>query len=272
MLLVPRDPSDDKDAILEIKAGEGGDESALFAGDLLKMYLKYAESQNWKTEVHRLGRVRPGRVQVDHGRREGEGHARAGRGAVREAEVRGWRAPRAAGAGDRVAGPDPHRRGRCPGAAGGRGRRRRDRPERPADRRVPLVRSGWAERQHDRLRRPDHPPADRHRGLDAEREVPAAEPRAGDARAAVPAARRGPGGCRPGGVRRSPAADPDRRPLRARPHLQLPGEPVLRPPGRLQGAQPGPGARRRARPGDPGADRGRPDRAARGRRAPSEAR
>ncbi|MFF1822584.1 peptide chain release factor 1 [Kribbella sp. NPDC058245] len=51
MLLVPRDPSDDKDAILEIKAGEGGDESALFAGDLLKMYLKYAETQNWKTEI-----------------------------------------------------------------------------------------------------------------------------------------------------------------------------------------------------------------------------
>ena len=51
VLLVPRDPSDDKDAILEIKAGEGGDESALFAGDLLRMYLKYAESQNWKTEV-----------------------------------------------------------------------------------------------------------------------------------------------------------------------------------------------------------------------------
>jgi peptide chain release factor 1 len=51
MLLVPRDPGDDKDAILEIKAGEGGDESALFAGDLLKMYLKYAESQGWKTEV-----------------------------------------------------------------------------------------------------------------------------------------------------------------------------------------------------------------------------
>ena len=50
-LLVPRDPGDDKDALLEIKAGEGGDESALFAGDLLKMYLKYAESQGWKTEV-----------------------------------------------------------------------------------------------------------------------------------------------------------------------------------------------------------------------------
>ncbi len=51
LLLVPRDPGDDKDAILEIKAGEGGDESALFAGDLLKMYLKYAETQGWKTEV-----------------------------------------------------------------------------------------------------------------------------------------------------------------------------------------------------------------------------
>ena len=50
-LLVPRDPTDDKDAILEIKSGEGGEESALFAGDLLKMYLKYAESQGWKAEI-----------------------------------------------------------------------------------------------------------------------------------------------------------------------------------------------------------------------------
>ncbi|MGP3999280.1 peptide chain release factor 1 [Streptomyces sp. 8N706] len=51
LLLVPRDPSDDKDVILEIKAGEGGDESALFAGDLLRMYLRYAERNNWKTEI-----------------------------------------------------------------------------------------------------------------------------------------------------------------------------------------------------------------------------
>ncbi|MCK1797487.1 peptide chain release factor 1 [Streptomyces sp. XM4193] len=51
LLLVPRDPSDDKDVILEVKAGEGGDESALFAGDLLRMYLRYAERQNWKTEL-----------------------------------------------------------------------------------------------------------------------------------------------------------------------------------------------------------------------------
>jgi peptide chain release factor 1 len=50
-LLLPRDPNDDKDVILEVKAGEGGDESALFAGDLLRMYLRFAERQGWKTEM-----------------------------------------------------------------------------------------------------------------------------------------------------------------------------------------------------------------------------
>ncbi len=50
-LLVPRDPDDDRDVILEVKAGEGGEESALFAGDLLRMYLRYAESLGWRTEV-----------------------------------------------------------------------------------------------------------------------------------------------------------------------------------------------------------------------------
>jgi peptide chain release factor 1 len=50
-LLLPKDPNDGKDVILEIKAGEGGDESALFAGDLLRMYLRYAERQGWITEV-----------------------------------------------------------------------------------------------------------------------------------------------------------------------------------------------------------------------------
>jgi peptide chain release factor 1 len=49
-LLVPRDPNDAKDAILEIKSGEGGEESALFAGDLLRMYTRYAERRGWKVE------------------------------------------------------------------------------------------------------------------------------------------------------------------------------------------------------------------------------
>src|SRR3954467_11928934 len=50
-LLLPKDPDDDKDVILEIKAGEGGAESALFAGDLLRMYLLYAERRGWSAEV-----------------------------------------------------------------------------------------------------------------------------------------------------------------------------------------------------------------------------
>jgi peptide chain release factor 1 len=51
VLLIPRDPLDDKDVIVEVKAGAGGEESALFAGDLLRMYLRYAERQGWKTDV-----------------------------------------------------------------------------------------------------------------------------------------------------------------------------------------------------------------------------
>jgi peptide chain release factor 1 len=50
-LLVPRDPADEKDAILEVKSGEGGEESALFAGDLLRMYTRYAEARGWKVEI-----------------------------------------------------------------------------------------------------------------------------------------------------------------------------------------------------------------------------
>jgi peptide chain release factor 1 len=50
-LLLPRDPNDGKDVIVEVKAGEGGEESALFAADLLRMYVRYAERQGWRTEV-----------------------------------------------------------------------------------------------------------------------------------------------------------------------------------------------------------------------------
>ncbi|MBE6483374.1 MAG: peptide chain release factor 1, partial [Actinomycetaceae bacterium] len=50
-VLIPRDPDDARDAIMEIKAGEGGEESALFAGDLLRMYQRYAESQGWSVET-----------------------------------------------------------------------------------------------------------------------------------------------------------------------------------------------------------------------------
>jgi peptide chain release factor 1 len=51
LALTPKDPLDGKDVILEVKAGEGGEESALFAGDLLRMYLRFAERVGWKTEI-----------------------------------------------------------------------------------------------------------------------------------------------------------------------------------------------------------------------------
>ena len=51
ILLIPKDPNDDKNVIMEIRGAAGGDEAALFAGDLFRMYSKYAESQGWKVEV-----------------------------------------------------------------------------------------------------------------------------------------------------------------------------------------------------------------------------
>jgi peptide chain release factor 1 len=72
-LLVPKDPNDDRDTILEVKAGEGGDESALFAGDLLRMYQRYAERHGWKTEIidstlTGLGGVKDATLAVKAGR------------------------------------------------------------------------------------------------------------------------------------------------------------------------------------------------------------
>jgi peptide chain release factor 1 len=51
LLLIPKDPNDDKNVIVEIRAGTGGDEAGIFAGDLFRMYSRYAESQGWKVEV-----------------------------------------------------------------------------------------------------------------------------------------------------------------------------------------------------------------------------
>ncbi|MBO7316033.1 MAG: peptide chain release factor 1 [Paludibacteraceae bacterium] len=51
LLLIPSDPEDNKNAIVEIRGGTGGDEAAIFAGDLLKMYLKYCETKGWKTQI-----------------------------------------------------------------------------------------------------------------------------------------------------------------------------------------------------------------------------
>jgi peptide chain release factor 1 len=51
VMLLPKDPNDEKDVIVEIRAGTGGEEAALFAGDLLRMYIRYAERRKWKTDL-----------------------------------------------------------------------------------------------------------------------------------------------------------------------------------------------------------------------------
>ncbi|HEY8455093.1 MAG TPA: peptide chain release factor 1 [Actinopolymorphaceae bacterium] len=64
LLLLPRDPLADKNVILEIKAGEGGEESALFAGDLLRMYLRYAERRGWRTETLDIAETELGGIKT----------------------------------------------------------------------------------------------------------------------------------------------------------------------------------------------------------------
>jgi len=63
LLLIPRDPLDDRDAVVEIRAGTGGDEAALFAGDLLRMYQRFADSRGWKTELVSLSEGTVGGVK-----------------------------------------------------------------------------------------------------------------------------------------------------------------------------------------------------------------
>ena len=51
MLLLPQDPNDDKNIVLEIRGGTGGEEAALFAADLFRMYSRYAERKRWKVDI-----------------------------------------------------------------------------------------------------------------------------------------------------------------------------------------------------------------------------
>lgn len=63
ILLLPRDPDDDKNTILEIRGGTGGEEAALFAGDLYRMYTRYAERRGWETEVLSLSESETGGIK-----------------------------------------------------------------------------------------------------------------------------------------------------------------------------------------------------------------
>ena len=73
VLLLPKDPTDDKNVIVEIRGGAGGDEAALFAGDLFRMYSMYADSKRWKTEVLNLSEIGIGGIKEVTFMIEGEG-------------------------------------------------------------------------------------------------------------------------------------------------------------------------------------------------------
>ena len=101
MKLLPKDAADNSSAIVEIRAGTGGDEAALFAADLLGMYQRYCQLQGWRTELMSitesdLGGIKDATLEV------------VGTGVLRQAEIRKRRASRAARAGDRGERAHPH--------------------------------------------------------------------------------------------------------------------------------------------------------------------
>ena len=139
LAMLERDPADDKDVIVELRAGTGGDEAAIFAGNLYEMLTRYAQQRGFKTDTlaasgRRRGRLQGARVRDPRRRR------------LLGVQVRERRAPGAARPRDRVAGPHPHVDGDRGGAARGRGRRVPRRSERPAHRRLPRRRATAASR------------------------------------------------------------------------------------------------------------------------------
>ena len=209
LLLVPKDPNDEKNVLLEIRAGTGGDEAALFAGDVFRMYQRFAERQGWKVDVRLDQPHRPGRDQ---------GSDRHGRGRPRllQAALRERRPPRPARPRHRGLGPHPHLRHHGGRPPRGRGGGRQDRGEGPPGRHLLLLRPRRAERQHHLLRRPHHPPAHEHGRLLPGREEPDQEPREGHEGPARAPLRDGARGAAEGDRERPQEPGGQRRPLARR--------------------------------------------------------
>ena len=72
-MLLPKDPNDSRNVIIEIRAGAGGEEAALFANSLFRMYTMYAETKRWKTEVINANRTELGGIKEVSFSVEGEG-------------------------------------------------------------------------------------------------------------------------------------------------------------------------------------------------------
>ena len=199
-MLAPRDPHDADDIVLEVKSGEGGEESALFAADLARMYIRYAERHGWTVTVldettSDLGGYKDATLSIaskgdsadgvwSRLKFEGGVH-RVQRVPVTESQGRVHTS--AAGV---LVYPEPEEVGQV-----------RDRRVRPAHRRVPVVGQGRPGCEHHRLGRANHPPTHRDRRHLPERAVAAAEQ---DSRAAGP-------GRAAAGVGRGAGVSPTRR-------------------------------------------------------------
>ena len=229
-LLLPRDPNDDRNVFVEIRAGAGGDEAALFAADLARMYTKYAERQKWKVEVmdsHPTGvggfkeiilfiqgKGAWSRLKFERGvHRVQRVPATESSGRIHTSTVTVAVLPEAEDVDIKVE---------------------------EKDIRVDVYRSsgpGRPGRQHHRLRGAPHPYAHRARGDVPGRALADQEPGEGPARAQGAPARAGAGGAGGRHRRRPPQPGGHRRAQRAHPHLQLSAGAGVRPPDRAHPAQ-----------------------------------
>ena len=156
-MLVPKDPRDDKNIFLEIRAGAGGDEAGLFAAELFRMYSRYAEKKRWKVTLLDMSTTGVG------GAKEVVAQIQ-GKGVYQQAQIRKRSAPGTARSHHRGKRQDPyfHRNGGR--HSRGRGRRCPDRAEGLAHRHLLLIGPRRTEREHDLLSRSHHPYSDRRSG------------------------------------------------------------------------------------------------------------
>ena len=215
--------------IVEIRAGTGGDEAALFAGELFRMYSRYAESQ-------RLERGSSGKLALFARRHEGSRRRDSGQQGLFQAEIRKRRASRAARSGHRAAGAHSHFGGHGRGAARSRRNRHQDRSEGPAHRYVLLLGPRRAIGEHHVFRRAHHAHSQRPGGFAAGRKIADQESRQGHARLARAPLRNGAGEAARSHRRRAPRPDQDRRPLGKNSHLQFSAESRYRSSHRLDAA------------------------------------
>ncbi len=223
-LLIPKDERDDKNLFLEVRAGTGGDEAAIFAGDLFRMYARYAEQQGWSVEILSEN---PG----EHGGyREIITPRRGARRVLAASSSNRARIACSACRRRKRRGASTRRRARSPSCR--RPTKSTSVEINPADLRSRHVSvrpaPGGAAREQDGLGDPHHALAERHRRRVPGRALPAQEPLTRDGAAEGPPAatqRAGEADHR-AGADPPQAAGGQRRSLRAHPHLQLPAGPA----------------------------------------------